>query len=405
MRKRLRWLLPVAILFGAVAVTTVLIKSRPEPPKKDVPAREPLVEVEPARPVAGEFLLAAQGTVMPRTETMLVSEVNGAVVEVADAFNAGGFFRKGDVLLRIDAKDYQAALKRAEAQVANRQALLAQEAARADQALKDWQNLRRPGEPSDLVLRKPYVAEAEANLRSAEADLLQARINLERTVIRAPYDGLLREKRVDQGRYVGVGTELAQIYAIDRAEVRLPLTEHDASFVTLPAPGAVSEGMAVTLRGTVGGERVSWSARLVRSEGVIDERSRVVYAVVAVDDPYGVLGRRDGAPLVFGTFVEAEIPATIGHTVVGVPRHAVRGNNQLMLVDGDGRLRLRDVQIVRSDHQRAFVEGGVEPGERIVVSTLEAPVEGMPVRVRDDAAVAAVPVPPAPQPPTDEDAE
>ena len=229
-RKRSRWLLPVAILGVAVVVTYGLVATKPAPPKKDTPVSEPLVEVEPARPFAGEFLLIAQGSVTPRTQTTLVSEVNGAVVEVAAQFNVGGFFRKGDLLMRIDPKDYQAALSRARAQVANRQALLAQEQARADQARKDWDNLRRPGEPSDLVLRVPYVAEAQANLRSAQADLQQAQTNLARTTIRAPYDGMLREKRVDVGQYVGTGTAVALLYSIDSAEVRLPLTEHDMSF-------------------------------------------------------------------------------------------------------------------------------------------------------------------------------
>lgn len=390
MRKRARWLLPVIILVGACLITYGLVATKPETPKKDTPAREPLVEVEPAQPYAGEFTLLAQGTVTPRTETVLVSEVNGAVVDVAPDFNAGGFFRKGDVLLRIDPKDYQAALKRAEAQVANRQALLAQETARAEQARKDWENLRRPGTPSDLVLRVPYVAEAEANLSAAQADLQQARIDLERTVIRAPYDGLLREKRVDRGQYVATGTAIAVLYSVDRAEVRLPLTEHDVAFLDLPAPGHEHEGKALVLRANVAGQQMHWSARLVRSENVIDERSRVVYAVAAVDDPYGVLGRREGAILPFGTFVEAEIPATIGHQVVGVPRYAIRGDSQLMTVDAENRLRLRDITIVRSDREHAFIDGGIEPGERVIVSTLEAPVEGMAVRVQDAAALAAV---------------
>lgn len=386
MRKRVRWLLPLAILGVALLATFSMIASRPEPPKRETPPREPLVQVEPARPFAGEFLLMAQGTVMPRTETVLVSEVNGAVVSVAENFNPGGFFRRGDVLMRIDAKDYQAAMRRAEAQVANRSALLAQEQARADQARRDWDNLRRPGQPSELVLRVPYVAEAEANLRSAEADLQQARINLERTTIRAPYDGMLREKRVDHGQYVGTGTQLAVLFAVDRAEVRLPLTEHDVSFVDLPAPGSQEEGALLTLRAVVGGERLSWPARLVRSENVIDERSRVVYAVAAIEDPYGVLGRREGPPLPFGTYVEADIPAAVGHQVVGVPRHAVRGSNQLMVVDGENRLRLRNVVIVRGDNQHAFIDGGLEPGERVIVSSLDAPVDGMPVRVENAAA-------------------
>ncbi len=386
MRKKTRWLLPVAILAGAVVLTALLIGSRAEPPKVDAPTREPLVEVESAKPFAGEFILTAQGTVMPRTETSLVSEVNGAVVSVADNFNAGGFFRKGDILLRIDAKDYDAALSRAEAQVANRRALLAQEQARADQSRKDWENLRRPGTPSDLVLRVPYVAEAEANLRSAEADLQQARINRERTVIRAPYDGMLREKRVDRGQYVAIGSQVALVYAIDRAEIRLPLTEGDASFVRLPVSGQPEAGAAIVLRATVGGSSQTWPARLARSEGVIDPQSRVVYAVATIDDPYGVLSGREGPALPFGTFVQAEIPASIDHQVVGVPRHALRGGSQLMVVGDDGRLHLRDVHVVRSDAQQVFVDAGVELNERVVVSALDAPVDGMIVRVAGEEA-------------------
>jgi RND family efflux transporter MFP subunit len=390
MRMRLRRLLPVAILLGAVGLTAALISARPAPPRNETAPLAPLVEVQPAQPFEGAFVLTTQGTVSPRTQTVLVSEVNGAIVETVDRFNAGGFLRKGDVLLRIDPKDYQAALKRAEAQVANRQALLAQEQARAEQARKDWENLRRPGEPSDLVLRVPYVAEAEANLRSAQADLQQARVNLERTVIRAPFDGLLREKRVDLGQYVAIGSQLAVLYAVDRAEVRLPLTEADSQFVQLPAAGTGdADGAPVVLRATIAGTSHTWPARLVRSEGVIDERSRVIHAVVAVEDPYGLSGR-EGPALPFGTFVQAEIPARVDHQVVGVPRHALRGGNQLMVVGEDGKLHLRDVHVVRGDAQQIFVDTGLQPDERVIVSALDAPVEGMAVRIAGEEEPEAV---------------
>lgn len=382
MRKSLRWLLPPLIIVGAIALTFLLIASRPQPPRQAAPVTTPLVDVQPAQALAGDFNLRAQGTVLPRTQTTLVSEVAGAVTEVSPKFQVGEFFRRGDVLLRIDAKDYQAALRRAEAAVANRQALLAQETARAEQALKDWQNLRRPGEPSDLVLRKPYVAEAEANLRSAQADLQQAKINLDRTAIRAPYDGLLREKRVDLGQYVTPGSALALVFGTDHAEIRLPLTEHDAGFVQLPGLGHRGDPVPVTLHASVAGIERSWDAALVRSESVIDERSRVVYAVVSIADPYRLGG--GGQPLPFGTFVHAVLPADVGHSVVAAPRESVRGGNQVMVVDGDNRLRLREVNIVRGDNDHAFIDGGIQVGERIVVSTLETPVDGMSVRVRGD---------------------
>lgn len=389
MRKPKRWLLPAAILIGAVLATYLLITSRPEPPRQPSTATAPLVEVERARVASTDFIVRTQGTVLPRTETVLVAEVSGTVTQVSDGFNAGGFFRRGEILLRIDPRDYEAALRRAEAAVANREALLAQEQARAEQALRDWENLRRPGTPSDLVLRKPYVAEAEANLRSAQADLQQARINADRTILRAPYDGLLREKRVDRGQFVGIGTQLAVLYATDAAEIRLPLTEHDASFVSLPAFGDDAD-IRVTLHATVAGQARTWPARLIRSESVIDERSRVVYAVVRVDDPYRLTAANEPElPLAFGTFVQADLPASIGHDAVAVPRLAVRGGNQLMVIGDDDRLQLRQVNIVRGDNQDVYVDAGLEPGERVVVSSLDTPVEGMSVRVQGDVAGAA----------------
>lgn len=374
-------LLPILIPVAAVVLTFLLIALRPAPPKQDAVVTTPLVEVEPARSVAADFVVRAQGTVQPRTQTVLVAEVSGVIVEVADQFNAGGFFKRGDVLLRIDPRDYQAALRRAEAAVANREALLAQERARADQAQRDWENLRRAGTPSDLVLRKPYVAEAEANLRSAQADLQQARINADRTVIRAPYDGLMRDKRVDLGQFVGVGTQLADVFATDMAEIRLPLTEHDASFVTLPQ-ATDEDGIAMTVRATIAGVGHTWPARLVRSESVIDERSRVLYAVARIDDPYRRhTGSTHPQVLSFGTFVQGELPASIGHAVVAVPRLSIRGSNQLMVVDDEQRLRLREVHIVRSDAEHAYIDGGIADGERVIVSSLPAPVEGMTVRI------------------------
>lgn len=383
-------LLPVLILIAAVVMTVLLISARPAPPMQEAVVTTPLVEVEPARSVSADFVVRAQGTVQPRTQTVLVAEVSGVIVEVAEQFNAGGFFKRGDVLARIDPRDYQAALRRAEAAVANRDALLAQERARAEQAQRDWENLRRPGTPSDLVLRKPYVAEAEANLRSAQADLQQARINVDRTVIRAPYDGLLREKRVDVGQFVAMGTQLAELYATDVAEIRLPLTEHDASFVVLPS--GEQDAIAMTVSAIIAGTRHTWPARLVRSEQVIDERSRVLYAVARIDDPYR---RQSGGghshALSFGTFAQAELPASIGHAVVAVPRLAVRGSNQVMVVDAEQKLRLRDVHIVRSDADHAYIDGGIAEGEQVIVSSLPAPVDGMTVRTAAEAAVTAGP--------------
>lgn len=371
-----RKLLPIAIIAGALVLMFILAGMRSSPPGREVVPRVPLVEaIEVAERPAG-FEVRVQGTVQPRTQTALVSEVSGTVQQVAPDFAAGGFFRKGDLILRVDPKDYEVALARAEAQLANRRALLSQETARADQAARDWASIGR-GTPSELVLRKPFVAEAEANVRSAEADLRAAEINLARTEIRAPFDGLLREKRVDVGQYVGVGSAIGLLAAVDLAEVRLPLTEADLAVIDLPA-----EGLPVSLHARSAAAPGTWHGRLVRSEGVLDERTRVLHVVVAVFDPYGLDGRGDPLrPLKFGSFVEAHIPGAFSHPVIVLPRHVLRGMDQVILADQDDRLRLRSIEILRTDRDSVFVASGLAPGERVVTTVIETPVEGMPLRV------------------------
>ncbi|HRQ66413.1 MAG TPA: efflux RND transporter periplasmic adaptor subunit [Xanthomonadaceae bacterium] len=371
-----RKLVPIAILGGAVLVMLVLASMRPPAPVAEVTPRMPLVEViELAERPAG-FEVRSQGTVRPRTQTTLVSEVAGNVLEVPSQFAVGGFFRAGELILRVDPKDYEVALARAEAQLANRQALLAQETARAEQAARDWASIGR-GTPTELVLRKPFVAEAEANVRAAEADLRAAEINLARTEIRAPFDGLLREKRVDRGQFVAMGTAIGVLAAVDVAEVRLPLTEADLAVVDLP-----EDGLAVAVHAPGAAQPGAWQGRLVRSEGVLDERTRVLHVVVEVVDPYGLNGTGSSErPLKFGTFVEGRIPGALSHPVIVLPRHVLRGMDQVLLADGEDRLRLRRIEVLRADRDSVYVASGLAPGERVVTTAIETPVEGMRLRV------------------------
>jgi len=389
---RYRRFLPYAIVGGAVVLMLLLATLRPAPPQRPTAPRIPVVEVVNAEPAAGGFTVQAQGTVQPRTQTTLVSEVGGTVLEVSPKFVVGGFLSRGELLLRVDPKDYEVAVSRAQAALANRQALLAQEQARADQAARDWASLKRPGTPSPLVLRTPYVAEAEANVRSAQADLAAARINLERTRVRAPFDGLLREKRADVGQFLNVGAAIAVYAATDLAEVRLPLTEADLAVIDL------GDGAGVPIRLGVRSSSASWEARLVRTEGALDERTRVMHAVAEIRDPYALRGDSPSAPLSFGSFVEARLPARLDRAVISVPRQALRGMDQLLIADAEDRLRLRQVEVLRTDQTTAYVGSGLAPGERIITTVIEAPVEGMALRIVDRTAASDTAAAPATRP-------
>lgn len=385
----MRWLkivLPIAIIAGAVLVSWQIIAARPEVERVAAPPPTLLVEVDVAQREPVTFTVHSQGVVTPRTRTTLVSEVSGQIAEVAPAFVSGGFFKAGDVLVRIDPRHYQTAFKRARSEMAKARTKVATEHALAGYAYQDWQRLRelnaaasRPA--SDLALRKPQLAEAVAALESAEADLEKATEDLDRTIIRAPYDGMVREKRADVGQYVNVGAQLAETFATDYAEVRLPLPQVDLQYLDLPGPGSEAF-LPVELSADIGGVRRTWHGRIVRSEGVFDAESRVLHVVAQVNDPYGQDG--EGAePLRIGTFVTAEIEGRDGGDMFVIPRHSLQRGETLWLVGEDMAIQPRQLEIVRADERFSYVANGLADGERYTVTPPEQPLPGMLVRVNE----------------------
>jgi RND family efflux transporter MFP subunit len=377
----MRKLLIFGILAASVVIAVVMVQMRPAPPKKESVELAPLVEVLVLEAMTANFEVTSQGTVRPRTETILSAEVSGTITSISPKFIAGGVFDKNEVLMRIDPTNYDTAVKQADA-------LLKQRTIEFEGAKK----LRSQGYRAEAEL-----ASAAAALATAEADLVRARKNLQRTYIRLPYEGIVRAKETDLGQFVNPGTRLGVLFATDFAEVRLPLTDRDLAFVDLPDATAITEsgganGPKVTLTAVQKGRSTDWSAQIVRTEGIVDEKSRVTYAVARIVDPY--CRHSECNPLPMGTFVSARIAGAPAENVIRVPRSAVRGSDELLFVDDDNKLYIRKVSIVRSDAQYIYLGDGATPGERIAVTALEMPVNGMDVRTNDqrqedDAQIAA----------------
>jgi len=367
-----RIILIVSIFVVATGAAFILGKTKSPPETKPIEDVNLLVEVMDLDQSTVNFTVTSQGTVRPRTETVLSAEVAGGIVSVSPNFVAGGVFARDEVLMRIDPANYEVALKQAEALVKQRQI-----------EFDGAEKLRSQGYRAESE-----YASAAAALASANAELVRAERNLERTYIRLPYDGMVRAKEADLGQYVTVGSRLGVTFATDFAEVRLPLTESDMAFVDLPQPGQMSgldEGPGATLTALHRGLTSEWSARITRTEGVVDERNRVSYAVARIDDPYALRQGNDTArPLPMGTFVGALIEGTTVDDIIRVPRQALRGNSQLMFIDDENRLRIRQVEILRADAEYAYLSGGAEAGERIILTAIESPVNGMRVRTSDD---------------------
>jgi RND family efflux transporter MFP subunit len=383
--KIFRFFLPLTLIVGSVVVVMVLvaISKAKSPERKPEGQQAILVQAIPAELRSLNFSVTSQGTVKPRTETILVPEVSGKIVTVSENFIAGGFFQAGDVLLQIDPSDYRTALKRAQANLASRKARLSEEVARSEQALKDWKNLGRKGEPSELVLRKPQLADARANVQAAEADVQKAERDLQRTSITVPYDGLVRVKRVDIGQYVTPGTQLGTTFAIDSAEIRLPLSNSDLAYLDLPSATNRNDKPLphVTLRAEKGASTGVWEASIIRTEGVVDEASRVVYAVAEVIDPYGVLGQSTQKELKAGTFVRAEITGLRADNVIQLPRYVLRADNTVLVSNSDNELEIRPVSVVRAEPKQVYLDGGIEAGELVVTTTMDAPIPGIKLKI------------------------
>jgi membrane fusion protein, multidrug efflux system len=379
MRTALRVVLPLAIIAGAIAIAVAMIAARPAVETRPPETVAPLVRVIAVEPTTVDVVVRSQGTVAPRTETALLPEIVGRVIHVSPSLLPGGFFQAGDTLVRLESRDYELAVVGARAQVAQATARLSVEDEEAAVARREWAVLGR-GEPAPLVLREPQLAEARAALDAARSALERAERDLARTTIRAPFAGRVRDKRVDIGQIVAPGTPLATIYGIEVAEIRLPIPDEELAFLDLPLGYRGGRaGPPVTIHAAFAGQQLQWQGRIVRTEGEIDPASRMVHLVAEVKDPYGQATKTGTAPLAVGMFVRAEITGRRLTDVFVLPRSAVRGADQVLVVD-DNRVRLRTVRVVRGEQDRVVIGEGLAPGELVSVSPLDVVVDGMAVR-------------------------
>jgi RND family efflux transporter MFP subunit len=387
MKKLVKILLPILVIAAASGIAFVTVANR-EAPERHRP-REAIIEVEVTTLARSDYTIRvkSRGTVRPRTRSTLIPEVSGRIVSLSPNIREGEFFEAGDVLLEIDARDYQAEVAVAKANIEQAHTILAEERARAAQARRDWKRLGETGVPDALVLRQPQLAGARAAVARTEARLTQARLALERTRIVAPYAGRVLEQNVDIGQYVTPGTVLMRIYAVDYVEVRLPLTNRQLEFVDIPEVYRGSNStdgradLAVRLSARIGRRLHTWDGRVVRAEGSIDTQSRQLFVIAQVDDPYGK-GPAGRPPLKVGQFVEAEIEGRTVDDVVVIPRSALRAGGEVLLVNGENRLETRAVEVLWTDEQNAVTGSGLAPGERLVLTPLGGAMDGVEVRPR-----------------------
>ena len=372
-----RYLGSLSVAVVGLALMVAIVATGPVTESEDDTREPPVVRVVEARPGPVQLTVAANGVVLPKTESRLVSEISGRIVSVADSMVSGGFFARGDVLVTIDRVDYELALEQARARLSSASSELAQ--ARRAFARQEQLTATDAGSESKRDEAANRQVLAEASFRDATAHEKRAERDLERTRVIAPFDGRVRSEFVDSGQFVNRGETLANLYSVDIAEVRLPVHDEDLAFLPVSLDGALDPAgqLAVVLRARFAGREHEWRGRIVRTEGEIDPGTRMVKMIAEVQRPYD---QPDGTPpLTVGLFVDAEIEGREVMDVVVLPRVALQSEGHVHVIDADDRLALRPVEVFRLLGEEAYVRG-LRTGERVSLTRLPGAADGMRVR-------------------------
>lgn len=365
------------VVLAGIGVGT-LVATQPKPEKRDEAPIPMAVQVAPGEAVSSRISITAQGLARPRTQADMAAQVGGRIVWVNPNFADGGSFRTGETLARIERADYENRVISARAQVAQAEEAMAREEAAAELARRDWAELGR-GEPSPLAVREPQLAQARAALAAAQAQLRTAELDLARTEIKAPFDGRVMTRRATVGDSVNPGAPIAQVFATDVMEVRIPLTDADMALLQLPVgftETANRRGPSAHLDASVAGANRRWEGRLTRIDAAVDAQSRVVYGYVEVRAPFGP---NQPAPLAPGLFVTAHLDGAREEQFVAAPRAALKRNEFIYVVGPNDTLAIRQVRPAQTNADQVFLREGLGAGERVVVSFIPSPREGMKV--------------------------
>ena len=371
--------LPIVIIVAGLGSYQLLTELKPQPQKSDEARRAISVLVESVKRATIDSSVTTQGEVRAKTHVDIIAQVGGRVVAVSNEFVEGGRVQADVSLVSIEPSGYQSAVRTAEARQASAQVRVLQADADADVARYQ---LRNEPKASDLALKKPQVAEAQANARAAEADLAHARLNLARTRISLPFRGRIVDTSVAIGQYVTPGSKIGRAFADDVVEIRLPFNEAQIATLELPIGFIANADNArlVTIT-TLADHQHQWLGSLRRLDAAIDPSTRMLFGTAQVEDPYGQGASKTGMPLAVGLFVRAEIAGPKLENVLTISPSALRAGNLVYVLNEDQQLEIRAVDVAFSNDTEVVVSSGLEVGEWVIHSSIRNAIEGMPLEI------------------------
>lgn len=376
-------ILPPAVIIGGIMAFQHLMATGPTAERKRPARRALLVEVESVQRLPASAVVEAMGTVLPAREVALRPRVSGEVVEFDERLIPGARFVENEILVRIDATDYELAVARRESELAKVRADLALEMGNQRIALRELELLGDGVSAEDraLLLREPQLKIIEAAMQAAEVALEEAGNDVLRTVIRAPFNCMVRARHVDLGAQVSPSTTLVDLIGTDEYWVEISLPVSQLRHLGLSTVGGEKSVVARVYDEAAWGPGVFRTARVAGLIGSLETAGRMARLLLAVPDPLA-LDAKSGKPMMhLGSFVKTEIEGGAIGDVVEIASELLRDGDRVWLLDADQRLEVREVTVVYRRRGRAFVSEGLEDGERIITTDLAAPVAGMPLRL------------------------
>ncbi|NRA82888.1 MAG: efflux RND transporter periplasmic adaptor subunit [Gammaproteobacteria bacterium] len=381
--KLVKKVLPYLVLVGFIGTAYVITQTPPQARKRGAKPPSMLsVEVKKLQQQDYQVIIDSFGKVIPKTQGSLTAQVSGIIVEVSANYNEGSFFHAGDIIVQVDPRDYLIQVEAAQAELAQTKVAFDEEVALSKQAIKDRKTLGHSKLASDFALRKPQMAAAKAKMQAASAKLKLAQLDVERTEVRAPYDGRIVNKSFDLGQMVNSNSTIAEIYSTDVAQIRLPIKNSELALINLPNNNRSSSAISsiesnVQLINSLGGPVQRWPATLVRTTASVDQNSQLLHVIAQIEQPFSHATLR---ALSVGQFVSAKIKGKLINHVIIIPNSAIYQGSYTYVLS-DGKLERRDITIDFQDDSQSLISSGLQAGDSLVLTPLGQVSSGTPVKV------------------------
>jgi len=398
MNKGIRAVIAIVIVAGGVGVNKYLVSTKPQPKKSALVDKGTVVEVAEVTQSSSRITVRARGTVMPARQVVLGTEVGGKVINVASNLQPGGKFAKGDIIARVDPSDYRIAVEQQFALVDSASAQLQVEESRVAVAKREWEMFGSKGKGAankQLALREPQMRSATTQLKSAKSGLRRARLGVERTLLRAPFDGMVQERNVDLGQIVAPGAPLLRFVGTRSYWVQISVPVERLVWISVPGVNTSGEGSSVVVSHRIGDQLIEKEGKVLRLLSDVDPAGHMARLIIEVADPLGVETAKAVAPqvvpespylpsklpLLLGSYVEVAIEGRAAENVVELERSALRDGNEVYVLTDASTLEKRKVNVLWRQEGTVLLSGGLKSGEKVVMSPLSAAIDGMKLRL------------------------